>query len=91
MAQNKFKLNSKTNEEELTHAHTQTKEKMLSPIDVKGSLILSGVNLSVSMIKFFEILSPRQKQQLLNYAELDDRTAGCVIKELLIQKGIIEE
>jgi len=53
--------------------------------------MLSGVNLTVHMIKFFEILTPRQKQQLINYAQKDDKTAGCVIKEILIEKGIIEE
>ncbi len=91
MAQTKFKLNSTTKEQNKTHAHTQANQIKDKPLDVEGSTMLSGVNLSVQMIKFFEILSPRQKQQLINYAKKDDRTASCVIKELLIQKGIIEE
>ncbi len=91
MAQTKFKLSSDIQTPDLTHAHTQTNHKTNTPLDITGSTMLSGVNLSVGMIKFFEILSPRQKQQLLNYAQKDDRTASCVLKELLIEKGIIEE
>ena len=91
MAQTKFKLNDNIHEADITHAHTQTKEPKNTPLDIKGSTMLSGVNLTVHMIKFFEILTPRQKQQLINYAQKDDKTASCVIKEILIEKGIIEE
>jgi len=43
----------------------------------------ANVSLSVA-------LTPTQKQQLIEYADKDDRTAGYVIKKLLIEEGIIE-
>ena len=98
MAQTKFKLNTEE-EDGITHAHAQNEqikqaaidEPSITPIQTTGSCLTSGLNLGVHMIKLFEILSPTQKQQLIEYAQLDDRTASCVIKELLIEKGIIEQ
>jgi len=106
MAQSKFKLNSKE-EDGLTHAHTQTIEPKESVKEVKkaplkndesengllscfGSLS-AGAGLAVHMIKLFEILTPVQKNALIEYAKADDKTASCVIKELLLKEGIIEE
>jgi len=104
MAQTKFKLHTEA-EETVTHAHAQnekieevvesetTKNKVksnITPEPANGSLISSSVNLGIHLIKLFEILTPTQKQQLINYAQKDDKTASCVIKELLIEKGIIQ-
>jgi len=97
MAQTKFKLNS--NEDHVvTHAHTQTKKVKKEPVEQKERGILSatsfsissGLNLSVHLIKLFEILSPVQKQQLVEYATKNDKTASCVIKDALIEQGVIE-
>ena len=98
MAQTKFKLHVEA-EDSITHAHAQNeqikqtvqKEEKTTPIEINGSVLTAGVNLGVHLIKLFEILTPTQKQQLIEYAKKDDRTASCVIKEVLIQKGIIEE
>ncbi len=97
MAQTKFKLN--TNEDHvITHAHTQTKKVKKEPEqkESKGVIsstafsISSGINLSIHLIKLFEILSPIQKQQLVDNAVKNDKTASCVIKDALIEQGIIE-
>ena len=106
MAQSKFKLNSQE-EEGLTHAHTQTIQPKETPQEVKkarvennensGGIIScfaslnAGAGLAVHMIKLFEILTPTQKNALVEYAKADEKTASCVIKELLLKEGIIEE
>ncbi len=98
MAQTKFKLHTEENTE-VTHAHAQHEkihqtikdEIKITPIDTKGTPVLSGINLGISLIKLFEILTPTQKQQLLEYAQKDDKTASCIIKELLVEKGIVEK
>ena len=99
MAQTKFKLNTeqKQKNDEVTHAHTQ-KKSVRKPIKQEEggffskltSPISSSANLSVHLIKLFEIMTPTQKQQLIDYATKDDKTASCVIKEVLIEQGIIE-
>ena len=104
MAQTKFKLHTEA-EETVTHAHAQNEKieeevvsdstknetkSTLTPQQANGSLISSSVNLGIHLLKLFEILTPTQKQQLIDYAQKDDKTASCVIKELLIEKGIIE-
>jgi hypothetical protein len=97
MAQTKFKLHVEE-QESVTHAHAQheqikqstNEQASITPIETQGSYLTSGVNLGIHLIKLFEILSPTQKQQLIEYAQKDDKTASCVIKDLLIQKGIIE-
>ncbi len=96
MAQTKFKLHVEA-EDSITHAHAQNEQikqtvqekSTVTPIETNGSSLTSGINLGVHLIKLFEILTPTQKQQLIEYAAKDDRTASCVIKEVLIQKGII--
>ena len=99
MAQTKFKLHVKEEENEITHAHTQ-KTKIKKPIKREqtggifskfSSPISSSVNLSVHLIKLFEIMTPSQKEQLVDYAKQDGKTAACVIKDVLIEQGIIEE
>ncbi len=101
MAQTKFKLHTEE-EQGVTHAHTHAiKEPKKKPTFVKEPQrnalaksifsISSGANLSVHLIKLFEILTPTQKKQLVDYADRDDRTASCVIKEALIEQGIIQE
>ncbi len=102
MAQSKFKLNAKE-EDGITHAHTQT-TKVKSPNPTSNPTeeescklfqfafkVSSSVDLGVNLIKLFEILTPIQKKQFVEYAKKDDRTASCVIKELLIKEGIIED
>ncbi len=99
MAQTKFKLNTEE-DQGITHAHTHVKETKKKPTfkeePHRGSIaksifsISSGANLSVHLIKLFEILTPTQKQQLMDYADKDDRTASCVIKEALVEQGIIQ-
>ena len=101
MAQTKFKLNTKQTQknDDITHAHTQ-KTSVRKPIkkEEEGGFLSkltaplsSSANLSVHLIKLFEIMSPAQKQQLIDYATQDDKTASCVIKEVLIEQGIIED
>jgi hypothetical protein len=98
MAQTKFKLHT-DEEDTITHAHAQQK-KVNTPIDIQASKtsaaslafsISSGVELSVHLIKLFEILSAVQKKQLIEYAKKDDKTASCIIKDLLVESGIIEQ
>ena len=91
MSQTKFKLNSEEQEHKVTHAHTQEVKKPIStPSSSKGIPLLSGAKLSVHLIRLFEILTPLQKQQLVDYATENDKTASCVIKELLEKEGIIQ-
>jgi len=98
MAQTKFKLNV-SKEESITHAHAQSEqlkeapkeEKKLTPMKVSGIPLLSGFNLSSHLLTLFEIMTPTQKQQLIKYSESQYKQASDVIKELLIEKGIIEE
>jgi len=104
MAQTKFKLNIEEdkNNNDVTHAHAQKiqKEKVRQPIRREqsngffsklSSPISSSMNLSVHLIKLFEIMTPVQKQQLVDFATKDDKTAACVIKEVLIEQGVIED
>ena len=82
MGKAKFnKLNS-DNEVKTTHADLQ-KKKRGRPVGSKVKKEQANVSLSVA-------LTPTQKQQLIEYAAQDDRTAGYIIKKLLIEKGIIE-
>jgi len=98
MAQTKFKLNVEE-EESITHAHaqneqikeTQKVEKKLTPMKVSGVPLLAGFNLGSHLLTLFEIMTPTQKQQLIKYSESEYKQASEVIKELLIEKGIIEE
>jgi len=98
MAQTKFKLNS-TEEEGVTHAHAQMKKvKTPAPKEDESCALYraafrvsSGVDLGVHLIKLFEILTPVQKKQFVDYAKEEDKTGSCVIKELLIQEGIIQD
>ena len=83
MAKAKFnKLNSSV-ENKTTHADLQAK-KPGRPKDSKVKKEQANVSLSVA-------LTPTQKKELIAYAEADDRTAGYVIKKLLIREGIISE
>ena len=88
MAQSKFKINN-TNQDIQTHADLQKEiiSKPKAPIGrPKGTKVKkeqSNVSLSVAF-------TPSQKQQLIDYAEQDDRTAGYIIKKLLIKEGIID-
>ena len=101
MAQTKFRLNTEENQkdDEITHAHTQKvkvkktvkKEQESGFLSKLTSPLSSSANLSVHLIKLFEIMTPTQKQQLIDYAQKDGRTASCVIKEVLIEKDIIQE
>jgi len=65
-----------------THADLQ-KKKPGRPANSKVKQEQANVSLSVA-------LTPTQKKQLITYAEADDRTAGYIIKKLLIDNGIIE-
>ena len=83
MAKAKFnKLNS-DNETKTTHADLQ-KKKPGRPIGSSVKKEQANVSLSVA-------LTPTQKKQLIEYADKDDRTAGYIIKKLLIENGIIEQ
>ena len=44
----------------------------------------ANVSLSVAF-------TPSQKAQLIEYAKTDDRTAGYIIKKLLLKEGIIND
>ncbi len=97
MAQTKFKLNLE-DEDVVTHAHTQnTKSKKIFEEEPqrnslsKATFSLStGIDLSIHLLKLFEILTPTQKKQLIEHAKKDDKTASCIIKEALITQDIIE-
>jgi len=83
MAKAKFnKLNS-DNETKTTHADLQ-KKKPGRPMGSSVKKEQANVSLSVA-------LTPTQKKQLIAYADKDDRTAGYIIKKLLIENGIIEQ
>ncbi len=86
MAKAKFdKLDDKNETISTTHADLQNmqKKKMGRP---KGS----NVKKEQANIPLSVALTPTQKKQLREYAKKDDRTAGYIIKKLLIEKGIIE-
>jgi len=107
MAQSKFKLNSKEEDglthahtQTIEPKVTPSQKLKSKPLkrDENSNGILScfaalnaGAGLAVHMIKLFEILTPAQKNALVEYAKADDKTASCVIKELLLKEGIIEE
>lgn len=82
MAKAKFDKLSSEKISVTTHADLQNK-KPGRPLGSKVKQEQANVSLSVA-------LTPTQKQQLIDYAEKDDRTAGYIIKKLLIEKGIIE-
>ena len=82
---NKFKkIQAPINDKLTTHATLQEKKKSGRPIGSKTKKEQSNVSLSVAF-------TPSQKQQLIEYAQEDDRTAGYVIKKLLIKEGIISD
>ena len=82
---NKFKVkNIKTDKNETTHATLQEKKKSGRPVGSGTKKEQSNVSLSVAF-------TPTQKQELIDYAQEDDRTAGYVIKKLLIKEGIISD
>ena len=85
MAKAKFdKLNTTNQSNIKTHADLQdTKKKQGRPFGTKTKKEQANVSLSVA-------LTPTQKQKLIDYAKKDDRTAGYIIKKLLIKEGIID-
>jgi len=85
---NKVAITSNNTQEPKTHADLQkessrNKPTIGRPIGSKSKVEQANVSLSVAF-------TPSQKQQLMDYAKEDDRTAGYVIKKLLIEKGIID-
>ncbi len=82
MAKAKFNKLNTENDTKVTHADLQRK-KPGRPIGSSVKKEQANVSLSVA-------LTPTQKQQLISYADKDDRTAGYIIKKLLIKEGIIE-
>ena len=92
MAKAKFNSNVVINEKNSdikTHADLQKESSKDKPTigRPKGTTTKTeqaNVSLSVAF-------TPSQKQQLIDYAKEDDRTAGYVIKKLLIKEGIISE
>ena len=86
MAKAKFdKLkNDDTNSVE-THADLQNLQKKIGrPVGSKKKSEQANIPLSVA-------LTLTQKQDLMEYAKEDDRTAGYIIKKLLIDQGIIKQ
>jgi len=87
MAREKFNKLATNTSKSTTHADLQNesaKPTIGRPVGSKIKKEQSNVSLSVAF-------TPSQKQQLIDYAEQDDRTAGYVIKKLLIKEGIISE
>lgn len=82
MAKAKFDSLNKIKVPVTTHADLQ-KKKPGRPMGSSVKKEQANVSLSVA-------LTPTQKKQLIEYADKDDRTAGYVIKKLLIENGIIE-
>lgn len=85
MAKAKFNKLNDDKISKITHADLQISEqkKIGRPKGSKIKKEQANIPLSVA-------LTATQKQQLQEYAKKDDRTAGYVIKKLLIDKGIIE-
>ncbi len=94
MAKEKFnKLAIQNNSEQKTHADLQKENNIKTeqkdkptigrPVGSKSKDEQANVSLSVAF-------TPTQKQQLIDYAKEDDRTAGYIIKKLLIKEGIID-
>ena len=68
-----------------THATLESKTKKLGrPFGSINKSEQANVSLSVAF-------TPTQKKKLIAFAKKDDRTAGYVIKKLLIKAGIIED
>lgn len=81
------------NDEDIKETHKDTQsnttiKKVKKPVGrpegKKTKKEQANVSLSVA-------LTPTQKAQLIEYAKADDRTAGYIIKKLLLEKGIIED
>ena len=94
MAKEKFnKLAIHNNSEQKTHADLQKENNIQMeqkdkptigrPVGSKSKDEQANVSLSVAF-------TSTQKQQLIDYAKKDDRTAGYIIKKLLIKEGIID-
>jgi len=84
MAKAKFNKLSADLKESETHADLQKKKKIGRPIGTKRVSEQANDPLTVAFTK-------TQKQELMEYAEADDRSAGYVIKKLLIENGIISK
>jgi hypothetical protein len=88
---NKVSINN--NSVQKTHADLQKENNAMNktknkptigrPVGSKSKNEPANVSLSVAF-------TPTQKQQLIDYAKEDDRTAGYIIKKLLIKEGIID-
>ena len=95
MAKEKFnKISIQNNSQEKTHAdlqkenitksEQQDKPTIGRPKGTKTKVQQANASLSVAF-------TPDQKQQLIDHAKSDDRTAGYIIKKLLIKEGLISE
>ena len=87
MAKAKFnKLDTNKQDDNITHANLQNQEKKKigRPSGTKRVKEQANSPLTVAF-------TPSQKKELMEYAALDDRTAGYVIKKALIEKGIISK
>jgi len=87
MAREQFNKLNKNNSKPTTHADLQkevSKPTIGRPKGTTRKKEQANASLSVAF-------TPSQKQQLIDYAAQDDRTAGYVIKKLLIKEGIISD
>jgi hypothetical protein len=84
MAKAKFSKLDEQSVKTETHADLQKKKKIGRPPGTKKVTEQANDPLTVAFTK-------TQKQELIQYAASDDRSAGYIIKKLLIENGIISK
>lgn len=90
MAKAKFgKLNNSNSNDKTTHADLQI--NITEPAKKVGRPLGSKVKKEQANASLTVAFTPTQKDDLINFANKDDRTAGYIIKKLLIENGIIQD
>ncbi|RLA83282.1 MAG: hypothetical protein DRG78_04905 [Epsilonproteobacteria bacterium] len=90
--ENLGKLKNINNEDvKTTHKDTQSNTKQSEVKNAVGRQKGSKTKKEQANVSLSVALTPTQKKQLIAYAKADDRTAGYIIKKLLLKEGIIED
>ena len=74
-----------------THKDTQSNTNKIESKNSVGRQKGSRTKKEQANVSLSVALTPTQKNQLIVYAKADDRTAGYIIKKLLLKEGIIED
>ena len=91
-ATNLDKLKDINNEDKTTtHKDIQQKKDIIPPKKQVGRPEGTRLKKEQANVSLSVALTPTQKNQLIEYAKADDRTAGYIIKKLLIKEGIIDD